>query len=138
MPTFELKAFGTDMNYADDVRYRTFTTSATKAEQFGKIRRIDFSDSGHGIVFAAVELKYGDRRKKEVRGSYSQADYVEKELRRIKAEEKLPEEVQALIFAARHLVGRAGPPSDDVLTNPPREVEGDNYDRLHAAVEALG
>ena len=34
----------------EDVRYREYTTSARKAEAFKSIPRIDFTDSGHGLV----------------------------------------------------------------------------------------
>lgn len=33
-----------------DVRYREYTTSARKAEAFKRVPRIQFTDSGHGIV----------------------------------------------------------------------------------------
>jgi hypothetical protein len=56
MTTWLLEAYGTDSRYSDDVRYRAYTTSRKKAEAFGRIPRIQFSDSGHGIVFSATEL----------------------------------------------------------------------------------
>ncbi len=34
----------------DDIRYREYTTSVRKAEAFKKIPKIQFTDSGHGIV----------------------------------------------------------------------------------------
>lgn len=34
----------------DDVRYREYTTSARKAKAFEAVPKIQFTDSGHGIV----------------------------------------------------------------------------------------
>ena len=56
MTTWLLEAYGTDYRYRDDVRYRAYTTSRKKAEAFARIPRIQFTDSGHGIVFTATEL----------------------------------------------------------------------------------
>lgn len=50
--TYELLAYNTDCRY-DDIRYRSYTTSKKKAEAFENIPKIQFSDSGHGIVFVA-------------------------------------------------------------------------------------
>ena len=50
--TFLLEAWNTDRRYPDDVRYRAYTTSRKKAEAFGRIPKIQFTDSGHGIVFS--------------------------------------------------------------------------------------
>lgn len=33
-----------------DVRYREYTTSKTKADMFQRVPKIQFTDSGHGIV----------------------------------------------------------------------------------------
>lgn len=33
-----------------DVRYRSYTTSIRKAEAFRQVPRIQFTDSGHGII----------------------------------------------------------------------------------------
>ena len=54
---FELIGFNTDSRYRDDVRHREYTTSTKKARLFERIPKIQFTDSGHGIVFAAVEHK---------------------------------------------------------------------------------
>lgn len=62
MTTWLLVAFGTDSRYADDVRHRSYTTSRKKAEKFAAIPRIQFTDSGHGIVFHAEELPPRTRR----------------------------------------------------------------------------
>jgi hypothetical protein len=135
MATYELVGFNTDARYRDDVRWREYTTSAKRADEFGQIRKIQFSDSGHGIVFEARELPPGARRKPVVHGVTS---HVPGELVRIKREMKLPQEVRDLLYWARAVVGRAGAPSDDVLENHPHEVPGDLYDRFYAAVRKLG
>ena len=54
---YELLAYNTDGRYPWDVRYRAYTTSAKKAEAFRKIPKIQFSNSGHGIVFVARLVK---------------------------------------------------------------------------------
>jgi hypothetical protein len=55
---YELVARNTDSRYWDrDVRWREYTTSKKKAEAFRKIPKIQFSDSGHGIVFMSHEHK---------------------------------------------------------------------------------
>lgn len=131
---YELVGFNTDSRYRDDVRWREYTTSEKKAEQFGQIRKVQFSDSGHGIVFQAIPLDRGQRRKPERRALMS---HVPGELARIKRESKWPDEVRDLVARARELTSRAGPPSDDVLTNHPKTIEGNLYDRLFAAVQAL-
>lgn len=53
MSVWILEGYGTDSRYADDVRHREYTTSKKKADLFAQIPRIDFTDSGHGIVFTA-------------------------------------------------------------------------------------
>lgn len=50
---YELEAYNTDMRHYLDVRYRDYTTSEKKAVNFSNIPKIQFSDSGHGIVFVA-------------------------------------------------------------------------------------
>ncbi len=73
MSTWLLVAFGTDSRYADDVRHRSYTTSRKKAEAFARIPRIQFTDSGHGIVFHAEELPPRAKRLPERRGL---AEYI--------------------------------------------------------------
>ena len=51
---YELEAYNTDCRYQQDVRYRQYTTSKKKAEVFERIPKIQFTDSGHGIVFSAM------------------------------------------------------------------------------------
>ena len=75
---WELIGYGTDSRYLDDVRHREYTSSRKRAEMFKRIPRIQFTDSGHGIVFHAVEHR--GRRKPTRR-----MDYVEEQLAIIRA-----------------------------------------------------
>ena len=52
---YELIAYNTDSRYPDDIRYRRYTSSKRLANNFAKIPKIQFTDSGHGIVFLARE-----------------------------------------------------------------------------------
>ena len=52
---YELVAYNTDSRYPGDIRYRKYTSSKKEAELFNKIPKIQFSDSGHGIVFSVRE-----------------------------------------------------------------------------------
>lgn len=70
---YELEAYST-ANYLD-VRYRAYTTSRKKAEAFEKIPKIQFTDSGHGIVFTALEVK---KRREEVKTLF---EYVNSSLK---------------------------------------------------------
>ena len=72
---YELEAYNTDCRYSQDVRYRAYTTSKKKADAFDKIPKIQFTDSGHGIVFNARE--FVGRRKSNI---YTLRDYVNKHL----------------------------------------------------------
>lgn len=51
---YELEAYNTEACH--DIRYRDYTTSRRKAEAFAKIPRIQFTDSGHGIVFTTHQV----------------------------------------------------------------------------------
>ena len=53
--TYELIAYNTDGRYPTDVRYRDYTASKKRADGFSKIPKIQFTDSGHGIVFSVRE-----------------------------------------------------------------------------------
>jgi hypothetical protein len=57
MTVYVLEAYNTDSRYPDDVRWREYTNSKKRAELFNKIPKIQFSDSGHGVVFWAREHK---------------------------------------------------------------------------------
>ena len=54
---YELVAYNTDCRFQQDVRYRAYTSSKKKADAFDKIPKIQFTDSGHGIVFNSREHK---------------------------------------------------------------------------------
>ena len=54
---YELVAFNTDCRYQQDIRYCAYTSSKTKADKFDQIPKIQFTDSGHGIVFNSREHK---------------------------------------------------------------------------------
>jgi hypothetical protein len=65
MPTFELLMQSTAAKA--DVFYRSFTTSPATADLFGRaVKRIPFTDSGHGIVASVRELAPGEKRKPKV------------------------------------------------------------------------
>lgn len=74
---YELIGYSTDSRYPDDVRHREYTTSRKKAELFDQIPKIQFTDSGHGIVFAAVEHR-GPRKPTR------RMDYVREQLELLK------------------------------------------------------
>lgn len=84
MTTWELLGYGTDVRYAPDVRYRSYTTSATTASMFNRIPKIQWQDSGHGIVFSAKA--YSGRKKPNV---YAVEDYVREHMDRLRAEAKV-------------------------------------------------
>ena len=54
---YELVAYNTDCRYASDIRYRAYTSSKKKSEAFDRIPKIQFTDSGHGVVFCSYEHK---------------------------------------------------------------------------------
>ena len=74
---YELIGYNTDGRYRDDVRHREYTTSKKKAELFEQIPKIQFNDSGHGIVFMALEHS---GRRQPIR----RMDYVRKQLEILK------------------------------------------------------
>jgi hypothetical protein len=78
---FELLGYSTEEHGEDAVRYRAYTSSYRKADAFAKIKRINFTDSGHGIVFVA-EKKTGPRKPTR----YGCEAHVKAELARIAAE----------------------------------------------------
>jgi hypothetical protein len=74
MAVYELVAFSTERY--DDVRYRYYTSSKKMAEAFDKVPKIQFTDSGHGIVFNVRTLvKYG-KRKSVITGHGSVEDWI--------------------------------------------------------------
>lgn len=78
MTTWLLEGFNTDRRYSDDVRYRAYTTSKRKAAAFSRIPKIQFTDSGHGIVFSATELP---RRTRKLEPRYGLDEYVREHMR---------------------------------------------------------
>lgn len=85
--TYELIGYNTDSRYRDDIRHREYTTSEKKALLFGQIPKIQFTDSGHGVVFAALEHK-GPRR------SVRRMDYVREQLEILKTQHATPKPVK--------------------------------------------
>lgn len=110
MTTWLLEAFNTDRSYPDDVRYRGYTTSRRKAEAFGRVPKIQFTDSGHGIVFHAVELARGTKRLPAISGL---SDYLDEHLRvekpaRGSAGLTLEQKAAAILTGRRLKISRVG------------------------------
>ena len=78
---YELIAYNTDSRYPNDIRYRDYTASKRMAAQFSKIPKIQFTDSGHGIVFQS----HPHSGKRNPRNTYLW-NYVHEELAKMKAE----------------------------------------------------
>ena len=81
MSVWLLEGFSTERGGRDDARHREYTTSARRAEMFGRIPRIQFTDSGHGIEFHAVPHR--GRRLPTRR-----MEYVREQMARLAAERK--------------------------------------------------
>jgi glucan phosphorylase len=79
---YELIAYNTDCRYQKDIRYRKYTGNKKLAENFSKIPKIQFSDSGHGIVFVVRE--HSGKREPLIS---ELADYVYKQLNIIEKKE---------------------------------------------------
>ncbi len=79
MATWALIGYSTEEHGENSVRHREYTTSSRKAALFAQIPRIDFTDSGHGIVFGA-DPHSGPR--KPVR----RMDYVDEQMARLRRE----------------------------------------------------
>ena len=82
MSTWELTAFSTEERGECAVRHRVFTVSEVKARAWRRIPRIQFTDSGHGIVFAARRVT-------------SRAGLPEKRAQQAHVDEHLPDLLQA-------------------------------------------
>ena len=82
--TYELIAYNTDCRYPTDIRYRKYTTSKRIASDFEKIHKIQFTDSGHGIVF--VSREYHGRKSPE---NHVLWVYVQSELLKIRASKRV-------------------------------------------------
>jgi len=85
---YELIGYNTDQRY-NDVRYREYTISKKKAELFSQIPKIQFTDSGHGIVFSARPHK----GKKKPRVTVL-LDYVEENLSKLRKAKQAKVEVE--------------------------------------------
>lgn len=72
MQLWMLVAYNTENSL--DARYRIYSRSASRAAAFGKIPKIQFSDSGHGIVFNAREVP--QKTLPEIYGQNSVRDHV--------------------------------------------------------------
>lgn len=84
-----LIAYNTDARYPNDIRWREYTGSKRRADQFAKIPKLCFTDSGHGIVF--MSSKHRGAKLKEIR---EVTDYVAKKLRRVQAIEKQEKQIE--------------------------------------------
>lgn len=81
MARWELTAYDTEMR---EDRSREYTTSKRTAELWDKIPRIQFSDSGHGVVFRVREMAAGERAKRVI----PRMMHAHRELRRLRDEAK--------------------------------------------------
>lgn len=63
----------------DDCRYREYTTSAAKAEKFLKVPKIQFVDSGHGMVPTVSEVR--SRKLPRIDGHYSNINHVREHMK---------------------------------------------------------
>lgn len=61
MTWFALEVYDTEQR---EVRCRRYTRSAKKAEAWERIPRIDFTDSGHGLVFQARPTSSGPNQRR--------------------------------------------------------------------------
>lgn len=86
MPTWELVAYDTEVR---EDRSREYTRSATLARMWEEIPRIQFTDSGHGIVFSARELAPRTRRKPTIRRMRHAEEHLAR-MRRERARRRSP------------------------------------------------
>ena len=59
---WELIGYSTEERGEHAVRHREYTSSRRRAEDFACIPRLDFTDSGHGVVFLARRKQPGPRK----------------------------------------------------------------------------
>jgi len=83
---YELVGYNTDSRY-DDIRYREYTNNKKKAELFNKIPKMQFTDSGHGIVFEACELELRTRRKPTIK---TMSSYVIEQMNNLQVKNVIP------------------------------------------------
>lgn len=89
MTTFVLEMRST-ANW-QDIRYREYTSSVKKAELFKGVPRIDFTDSGHGIVPHVREHR-GRREPRNMLLADHVQEYITAKGREVKRPDKLREE----------------------------------------------
>lgn len=58
----------------DDVRYRDYTSSEARKKRFEKVPKIQFTDSGHGMVPSVTEVR--SRRKDTIKGHHTNESHV--------------------------------------------------------------
>jgi len=98
---YELLGYSTEERGEAAVRHREYTKSKTKADLFASLKRIQFSDSGHGIVFTAGPLS-GSRK------AVRRMESVDRRLAELRAQAKQEHDGKArngrVEAAARRLV----------------------------------
>lgn len=72
MPTYCLELRST-ANWNTDIRYRQYTTSEKTVRFFKTFPKINFTDSGHGIV-PSVSLVSGSKRKPNIRSLWEEVE----------------------------------------------------------------
>jgi hypothetical protein len=107
---WELIGFSTEERGENAVRYRTYTTSTKTARLFDRIPRIDFTDSGHGIVFGAHEHRGKRKPQKGTSSVVGHQRYVDEHMARLRDEEKRAPRVRVddLVAEMREAAGRDG------------------------------
>jgi len=98
---YELVGYNTDCRHSEDIRYRSYTSSPKIAEKFNKIPKIQFTDSGHGIVFSSREHK-GIRKP----GVSILCDHVDKFMSMSDKEFDMYNEIERLKWAKEYLLQR--------------------------------
>ena len=98
---YELIGYNTDCMASGDVRYRTYTASPKIADKFEKIPKIQFTDSGHGIVFNSRE--HTGTRKPNV---YTVKKHVDKFMAMSDNEISMYEKIKRLEWTKEYLIQR--------------------------------
>lgn len=88
-----------------DVRYREYTTSEKKAEIFRGVPKIQFTDSGHGIVPAVREHVRGPREPRNMMLADHVQDYIAAEGRKVKPARKAHKVMTPAEYAAMPIIG---------------------------------
>jgi hypothetical protein len=77
-----LEGWSTEERGEHAVRYRAYTTSEKRAAEFEQIPKLQFSDSGHGVVFSAIPCTGRRKDKPEKRDMHG---YVSQQLAILRA-----------------------------------------------------